>query len=254
MDKGNKSILVVMGMSCTGKDTFCKALQRRGLKKAVTYTTRPMRPGEADGRDYHFISREVFKEMMEKGEFLETIARSGAAGTVYYGSTKKSLEEGDFVILTPLGRLCLEGGGIRTKDVLLIADEDVRKQRAEKRGDSKEDVEKRLADDSADFNHDVILLLVGCFGADVLNTSGWTADPQRSTYDAAAELYAPSKYSTEEMNRLLVGVVDKETDGRALEDAESFLSDAGFSREQMEYFGFPESVKYEGGRNENSYK
>ena len=42
-----------------------------GLEFSVSYTTRPIRPGEVDGRDYHFVSPEKFEEMVRAGEFAE---------------------------------------------------------------------------------------------------------------------------------------------------------------------------------------
>jgi len=42
-----------------------------GLRFSVSYTTRPPRCGEEDGKDYHFVSPLVFQNMMERGEFLE---------------------------------------------------------------------------------------------------------------------------------------------------------------------------------------
>ena len=42
-----------------------------GVTRSVTYTTRPPRPGEQDGRDYHFISPQEFEERRTRGEFLE---------------------------------------------------------------------------------------------------------------------------------------------------------------------------------------
>ena len=41
------------------------------LRFSVSYTTRPPRPNEVDGRDYHFVSREQFQRMVDAGEFLE---------------------------------------------------------------------------------------------------------------------------------------------------------------------------------------
>ena len=42
-----------------------------GLEFSVSYTTRPIRPGEVDGRDYHFVTTERFEEMVRAGEFAE---------------------------------------------------------------------------------------------------------------------------------------------------------------------------------------
>lgn len=42
------------------------------VQLSISYTTRPPRPGETDGKDYHFVSLETFISMLEKGEFLES--------------------------------------------------------------------------------------------------------------------------------------------------------------------------------------
>mgnify|MGYP003337384567 CR=1 FL=1 len=56
-----------------GKTTVCTSMLSRngGLLRAITCTTRAPRPGEVDGRDYHFLSREEFGRRVEAGEFME---------------------------------------------------------------------------------------------------------------------------------------------------------------------------------------
>jgi guanylate kinase len=66
-------LLVVSGPSGSGKTTLCRRLADEGeAHYSVSCTTRPARPGEVDGRDYHFLSREGFLEKQESGEFLES--------------------------------------------------------------------------------------------------------------------------------------------------------------------------------------
>lgn len=66
-------LFVVAAASGTGKTSLVKALvdEVEGLGVSISHTTRAMRPGEEDGVNYHFISREVFQAQIEKGEFLE---------------------------------------------------------------------------------------------------------------------------------------------------------------------------------------
>jgi guanylate kinase len=62
----------VSGPSGSGKGTVLAQIKKRpDVFYSVSATTRGMRPGEIDGVDYHFISREQFVEMIERGEFLE---------------------------------------------------------------------------------------------------------------------------------------------------------------------------------------
>ncbi len=70
----NQGILfVVSAPSGAGKTSLIKELrnQLEGFSVSVSHTTRPRRPGEIDGVDYLFTRREIFKEMVAAGDFLE---------------------------------------------------------------------------------------------------------------------------------------------------------------------------------------
>jgi guanylate kinase len=66
-------LVIVSSPSGAGKTTLTRRLldEFPGLEFSVSYTTRPMRPGEIDGRDYHFVQPERFERMVETGEFAE---------------------------------------------------------------------------------------------------------------------------------------------------------------------------------------
>jgi guanylate kinase len=65
-------MLVISGPSGSGKSTIArKLLDDPRVKFSVSATTRTPRAGEVDGRDYHFISKERFREMIEQGAFIE---------------------------------------------------------------------------------------------------------------------------------------------------------------------------------------
>ena len=66
-------LFVVSAPSGAGKTTVVEKLveQMAGLALSRSYTSRPARPGERDGVDYNFISRDAFQEMVQRGEFLE---------------------------------------------------------------------------------------------------------------------------------------------------------------------------------------
>ncbi|HNX98974.1 MAG TPA: guanylate kinase [Candidatus Aminicenantes bacterium] len=66
-------LFVVTGPSGSGKSTLIHALMEKyaDLAFSVSHTTREMRPGEVDGRDYHFVPRAEFERMIAAGEFLE---------------------------------------------------------------------------------------------------------------------------------------------------------------------------------------
>jgi guanylate kinase len=66
-------LFVLSSPSGAGKSTIARRLlaSEPGLQMSVSATTRPMRPGEVDGVDYHFVTVERFKDMVAAGEFLE---------------------------------------------------------------------------------------------------------------------------------------------------------------------------------------
>ena len=66
-------LMVLSSPSGAGKTTLARRLMEADAEIAmsVSVTTRPPRPGEVDGRDYHFIDHAAFKRMREGGELLE---------------------------------------------------------------------------------------------------------------------------------------------------------------------------------------
>lgn len=68
------NIFYLMGKSASGKDTIYKKIQERfpALREVVIYTTRPMRAGEREGVEYHFVTREEFEAMRQKGIVIES--------------------------------------------------------------------------------------------------------------------------------------------------------------------------------------
>ena len=67
------TLFTVSAPSGAGKTSLVNALIQRcpGLRVSVSHTTRPMRPGEADGVNYHFIGEGDFRTMLERAAFLE---------------------------------------------------------------------------------------------------------------------------------------------------------------------------------------
>ena len=66
-------LMIIAGPAGSGKTTLAERIVAEvpGVEKVVTATTRPARPGEVDGRDYHFLSEEAFDAAVARGEFLE---------------------------------------------------------------------------------------------------------------------------------------------------------------------------------------
>jgi guanylate kinase len=94
-------VLVITGPSGVGKGTLIAALMRRlpNLELSVSATTREPRPGERDGRDYHFLTPEEFERRVEAGEFLEHATYSGHRYGTLRGEVERRLAAGRSVVL-----------------------------------------------------------------------------------------------------------------------------------------------------------
>jgi guanylate kinase len=95
------SLFVVSAPSGAGKTSLCQAIvsKARGISFSVSYTTRPPRPGEVNGRDYTFVDEETFMKMAEAGEFVEWAKVHGACYGTSGSRLRKTLREGTSVIL-----------------------------------------------------------------------------------------------------------------------------------------------------------
>ena len=84
-------LYIISAPSGSGKSTLVNELRKfvPSLEFSISYTTRPPRGSEQNGREYHFISRQQFEEMIDKGEFLEHAEVFGN----YYGTAKSVLQE-----------------------------------------------------------------------------------------------------------------------------------------------------------------
>lgn len=89
MSKGK--LFVISGASGVGKSTVLARVmaQDESLRFSVSATTRPARPGEVDGVNYYFVSKERFQEMIREDAFVEYDAHMGNC----YGTPKSQLEE-----------------------------------------------------------------------------------------------------------------------------------------------------------------
>jgi len=85
------NLYVVAAPSGAGKTTLVRLLieQEAGVHLSVSFTTRPPRPGELDGRDYHFVDAAEFRAMIARQEFLEWAEVHGN----FYGTSNKWIAE-----------------------------------------------------------------------------------------------------------------------------------------------------------------
>ena len=87
--------IVICGPAAAGKNVLRSRLEERGFKFDVSYTTRPMRPGEKEGVDYKYITNEVFAFMTQLGSFYEHVIHNGYG----YGTGQKEWETSDCFIM-----------------------------------------------------------------------------------------------------------------------------------------------------------
>ena len=147
-------MIVLAGASASGKTEVAKELAKRyGVTKVITTTTRKMRVNEINGRDYFFVSKERFEEMLLEGAFVEH--------TLYndnlYGSTKDQIAPNKCVVIDPAGLrayIALNDPTIVT--FFLDTDEETRFKRMLQRGDKIEDAKERIAHDRIAFKEENI--------------------------------------------------------------------------------------------------
>lgn len=145
----NPSLIILSGKTASGKDTIKSALLKKypNLKKVITTTSRTPRMGEKDGIDYHFLTRDQFKEKIKQDAFAEYVEYGGN----YYGTYKEELEKsqnGDYLWKIDPSRAGQIKNTLKNAVVIYITcDDDVVLQRLKNRGLSKEEIEKRMADD-----------------------------------------------------------------------------------------------------------
>lgn len=147
-------MILLVGKSCSGKDTIRKELNKLGYKSIVTYTTRPPRNGEVDGVDYHFVDASKFRTMDLMGCFVETTSYNVASGeTWYYGSAVDDLKEDSVMIVNPEGlRLIKKLKSLNPIAFYIMADEETIWNRLRQRGDDAAEARRRLNADDVDFS------------------------------------------------------------------------------------------------------
>jgi len=89
MISGN--LYIVTAPSGAGKTSLVKALieSTNDITASISHTTRPMRPGETNGKDYHFVSKDEFLNMEKAGDFIE----HAEVFDNYYGSSRRGMND-----------------------------------------------------------------------------------------------------------------------------------------------------------------
>ena len=161
-------IAVLAGKSGAGKTTVAKRLEEMfGIKRVVTYTTRPPRKGEVDGVDYCFVDKWSFFLMEMNNELMESQDYHASFGKVSYGSSKldfrleylKEEDKNRSIVLNPDGVLNVlekyefEKSFVKFDDIeifYLDVPDLVLKKRLENRGDDAEEISRRMSSDAQD--------------------------------------------------------------------------------------------------------
>jgi len=153
-------LLIVASPSGAGKTSLCRRLMadHAGLELSVSMTTRPIRPGEQAGRDYHFVDREEFQRLVEADAFLEWANVHGNL----YGSPRapvdRALAEGRDVLFDidwqgarEVARRCKEDA-VRVF-ILPPSLEELRRRLVTRSQDAEAVIDRRIANAKGEIEH-----------------------------------------------------------------------------------------------------
>ena len=145
-------LVILSGVSGAGKDTVKKELMNK-MEDVITlpsYTSREPRDGEQEGVEYHFISKDEFKDRIEKNEFYEYDVHHEN----YYGTSRRlmneKIESGKIIIKDievngTENLINILKNEIKLITIFLKVDEQELRSRLEKRGERKESIDLRLS-------------------------------------------------------------------------------------------------------------
>jgi len=155
--RGN--LFAVVAPSGAGKTTLVNALleRERNIRLSISYTTRAPRKGEVDGREYHFVSRGKFEQMIAAGDFLEYADVYGN----YYGTSKRWIESelsGDHDVLLEIdfqGARQVRALFPHMVGIFILPPSfaELRKRLKSRGKDSAEAIERRLASAREEISH-----------------------------------------------------------------------------------------------------
>ena len=163
-------IFYLMGKSASGKDMIYKRLiidEELSLKPIVLYTTRPLRTGETDGKQYHFTDEAHLKQMQEEGRVIELRSYDTACGVWHYFTADDDtidLTKGNYLAIGTLSsykKLRAYFGKEALVPLLIEVSDGIRLERALKREKKQEEPKyeemcRRFLADQKDFSDDKI--------------------------------------------------------------------------------------------------
>jgi len=160
-------LFVISGASGVGKSTVLSRVMaaREDLVFSVSATTREPRPGEVDGVDYYFISREAFEQMISRGEFLEYDEHHAVLYGTPRGQILEKMERSNVVLdIEPNGAFNVRSSGLDATLIFIMPpSREELERRLRGRGDtSPEQIKIRLEranwemDQSVHYDHVVV--------------------------------------------------------------------------------------------------
>lgn len=143
------SRIIIIGAGASGKDHLAQRFIKRGFQYAVTWTTRPMRPGEENGKDYFFVSEEEFKQKIDEGFFYEYVDFNNW----YYGTPKEYMETPNMIFIMTVSGIKKLSAEDRSDSFIIYLDisSETRYKRLKMRKDA-DNAERRLKADNDDLN------------------------------------------------------------------------------------------------------
>lgn len=147
--KGKEMIFVFTGPHGAGRKTVAEmAGDTLGMKKVLSYTTRPPKKTEVDGQDYHFISREKFLEDQQLGKFVEVREINGHLYGMQGADVEHMLQSAGsiYLIMDRYGADTLKNiYGDKLVRIFIYADRKHVMERLAKSGDSEEMIKRYMA-------------------------------------------------------------------------------------------------------------
>jgi len=156
-------LTIIMGKTCSGKNAVVSELVKRGWSQIITYTSRPKRRGERNGREYWYITESEFADKIEDGFFAEWKSYDVNGKTWYYGSPSDEIIDASIdnknhvIILTPQGvvdvlailKRCISDYHINI--IYLYSNRATILKRLKSRKDKNDSIKRRMDADDKDF-------------------------------------------------------------------------------------------------------
>jgi len=148
-------MIVLIGESGAGKDSILNELEKIGYKRAINYTTRAKRNNDADQKNLVFITKQEFEKMWNNNK----LANRAEFNNEFYGIASESLKEDGVAIAITQSikdikeKIREQNLDVNLKCFYIFVSEEERIKRMKNRGDSEENIEKRIEIDREKFKN-----------------------------------------------------------------------------------------------------